>query len=74
MFSVFNGPQSMEVCSPPGTIVGTVEQEWSILRPWFRVKDATGNVVLKIRGPKICVCSCCGDVEFNVMFSVFYYI
>ncbi|CAB3377825.1 Hypothetical predicted protein [Cloeon dipterum] len=58
--------QSMEVTAPPGTLVGTVEQDWSIWTPHFSIKDAAGNVVLKIKGP-FCTYSLCGDVEFKVL-------
>lgn len=58
--------QSMEVSSPPGTVVGSIEQEWSILTPQFRIKNAAGDVVLRIEGP-FCTFSICGDVEFKVM-------
>jgi len=58
--------QKLDVSSPPGTIVGTVEQEWSIIKPRFCICDQDGNVVLKIVGP-ICTWSICGaDVEFKV--------
>ncbi len=55
----------MEVTSPPGTLIGSIQQEWSILKPKFSVKDVTGQTVLKIEGP-FCTFSLCGDVEFNV--------
>ncbi|XP_066254965.1 phospholipid scramblase 2 isoform X1 [Euwallacea similis] len=60
--------QSMEVSSPPGTPVGTVEQEWSIFCPSFAVKNASGDIVLRIEGP-FCTMSICGDVEFKIMSS-----
>ncbi len=50
-----------------GEALGSVEQEFSILVPVFRVKDAHGKVVLRIKGPFL-TCSCCGsDVEFKVL-------
>ncbi len=55
----------LQVYSPPGTLIGTVEQNWSILYPNYSLKDAAGNEVLKIKGP-FCTYSCCGDVEFMV--------
>ncbi|CAG9816667.1 unnamed protein product [Phaedon cochleariae] len=58
--------QSMEVSSPPGTIVGTVEQEWSIFCPTFAIKNSSGDTVLRIEGP-LCTWSICGDVEFKIM-------
>lgn len=57
--------QSIEVSSPPGTVIGTVEQEWSMCAPAFRVLDHNGDVVLRIEGP-VCTFSLCGDVEFKV--------
>ncbi|XP_023323277.1 phospholipid scramblase 2 [Eurytemora carolleeae] len=58
--------QTLEVHSPPGTIIGTVEQEWSILHPRFVVKDESGEAILRIEGP-CWTCSCFGDVEFKVL-------
>ncbi|CAB3377823.1 Hypothetical predicted protein [Cloeon dipterum] len=55
--------QTMEVTAPPGTLVGTVEQDWTILTPHFSIKDAAGNFVLKIKG----FYSFCGDVEFKIL-------
>ncbi|XP_071453283.1 phospholipid scramblase 1-like [Hetaerina americana] len=61
--------QKIEVSSPPGTIVGTIEQEWSIFIPKFRICDASGNVVLLLRGPCITSSCCCNDVVFKVLSS-----
>lgn len=57
--------QSIEISAPPGNVIGSVEQQWSICKPIFVIKDATGNEVLRIKGP-ICRFSMCGDVEFQV--------
>ncbi|CAH0558283.1 unnamed protein product [Brassicogethes aeneus] len=57
--------QSMEVSSPPGNIVGRVDQEWSIFLPKYAVKNASGETVLRIEGPWFKM-SCCGDVEFKI--------
>ena len=56
----------MEVSAPPGNVIGTIEQNWS-LYPDFDVKDASGETILKIKGP-FCPISCCGDVVFNVIY------
>ncbi|KAL9908491.1 phospholipid scramblase 1 isoform X3 [Glossina fuscipes] len=58
--------QSIEVSAPPGNVIGSVEQEWSICAPSFRIKNQLDEVVLRIEGP-ICTFSLCGDVEFNIM-------
>jgi len=59
--------QSMEVTAPPGTIIGVVEQQWSILFPKFAIKDPTGEVILRIEGPFCTSSCCCQDVEFKVL-------
>lgn len=56
----------MEVYSINGQLVGTIEQNWSLLRANFSIKNAAGETVLKIDGP-CCTWSICGDVEFSVM-------
>lgn len=58
--------QEIEVSSPPGTVVGTVCQDWSLCTPAFSVKDHNGDTVLKIEGPCLTF-SFCGDVEFKVL-------
>ena len=57
--------QFIEVSSPPGTVIGTVEQEWSLCEPQFAVRDSAGEVALRIEGP-FCTFSLCGDVEFKI--------
>ncbi|XP_011196178.1 phospholipid scramblase 2-like isoform X2 [Zeugodacus cucurbitae] len=57
--------QSMEVSAPTGNVIGTVEQEWSICSPSFRIKNHIGDTVLRIEGS---TCSLiCGQVEFKVV-------
>ncbi|KAL1492986.1 hypothetical protein ABEB36_011136 [Hypothenemus hampei] len=58
--------QKMEVSSPPGVLVGTVEQQWSLCCPSFAIKNTSGDTVLKIEGP-LCTMSICGDVEFEIL-------
>ena len=56
----------MDIYSPPGHLVGSIEQIWSIY-PKFNVKDVDGNIIFKIEGP-FCACSCtCTSVEFKVI-------
>lgn len=57
--------QKMEVTAPPGTVIGTIEQEWSILYPKYKIRDTSETVVLTVEGP-FCTWSCCGDVTFEV--------
>jgi len=53
------------VYAPAGELCGTVEQEWTFLRPKFEVKDASGSTVLKIHGA-FCTARACGSVGFKV--------
>lgn len=60
--------QSMEVTAPPGNVIGSVEQEWTLCSPAFRIKNHLGDVVLRIEGP-FCTMSMCGNVDFEVSIS-----
>jgi len=57
--------QELEVHSPPGTIIGSVEQQWSICYPKLIIKDERGNTVMRIDGP-FGACKCRSDVDFTV--------
>lgn len=61
--------QTMDVSAPPGNTIGSIEQEWSICSPSFRIKNHIGDTVLRIEGP-FCTFSLCGDVEFNVSVKI----
>lgn len=58
--------QKMEVCAPPGVVVGYVEQNWNPLFPSFSIKNASDDVVLTIKGPLCTSSCCCSDVKFRV--------
>lgn len=60
-----NSFQTIEVSSPPGTIISTVEQQFSLLWPNFDVKDPSGKTLLYIDGP-FWTYSCGSDVNFPV--------
>ncbi|XP_050348171.1 phospholipid scramblase 1 isoform X2 [Nymphalis io] len=57
--------QNLQVSSPPGTHIGSVEQVWSLLKPSFTIRNELGEIVMRIKGP-YCTFSICGDVEFHV--------
>lgn len=57
--------QSLEISSPPGNVIGRVEQEWTCWYPNFRIKNHMDETVLRIEGP-FCTMSCGNDVNFNV--------
>ncbi|KAH8370751.1 hypothetical protein KR093_004868, partial [Drosophila rubida] len=54
----------LEVSSPPGQVIGTVEQLLNI-KPKFVIKNTFGDVVLKIEGP-FCPWKCCSDTNMKV--------
>ena len=56
--------QEMEVQSPPGTTVGWIKQDLSLWYTWMSIQDASGQTVLKIKGP-CCTCDWCQN-EFQV--------
>ena len=56
--------QELEVQSPPGTTIGWVKQDLSWWNTWMSVQDASGQTVLKIKGP-CCTCDWCAT-EFQV--------
>ncbi|XP_076825177.1 phospholipid scramblase 1-like isoform X2 [Clavelina lepadiformis] len=58
--------QEMTVTSPPGTVIGYIEQAWDIFLPKFNILNEHKDCVLKIEGPCF-TCNGCGDVEFKVM-------
>ncbi|XP_012215142.1 phospholipid scramblase 1 isoform X2 [Linepithema humile] len=47
--------QVLEVYSG-NTLLGSITQEWSLWRPIFNIRDASGQPVLKIKGPLIRFC------------------
>lgn len=58
--------QSILVTSPlSGEVLGTVEQNWTLCKPDYSVKNHNGETVLRITGP-ICILPMCCDVEFKV--------
>ncbi|KAB0791107.1 hypothetical protein PPYR_02907 [Photinus pyralis] len=65
-FCFFCCLQSMEVFSPPETPVGSIEQECNLFSPSFAIKNDSGEVVLRIKGP----CSlmpCCSSQDFEIL-------
>ena len=61
----------MKISSPPGNVIGTIQQKWDIIgTPKFDIKDAFGDVVLRIEGP-FWTCSCGSDVYFKVKLFFF---
>lgn len=62
--------QSIEVSSPPGTIIGTVHQKWRIFCPTLAIKNRQGKTVLKVEGPCIKQILCCGACNKTVDYYI----
>lgn len=55
--------QEIEIQSPPGTVIGYVEQKWTLWKAKLEVQDAQRQPIMVVNGP-CCPCSCGSDVEF----------
>lgn len=59
--------QKVTVEAPPGQVCGYVSQAWSMCKPRFKIENAEGETVLRVKGP-CCQWEICGDIEFDVGF------
>ncbi|XP_045539794.1 phospholipid scramblase 2 [Papilio machaon] len=57
--------QHLQVFSPPGHLIGTIEQQWAAVRPVYLIKKENGEELFWIRGPFITL-SLFRDVEFGI--------
>ncbi|XP_075987388.1 phospholipid scramblase 2-like [Anticarsia gemmatalis] len=57
--------QTMEIFSPPEQLIGSVEQQWSAVKPLYLVKNVSGDHVFWIRGPYVTL-SFFRDVQFQI--------
>ena len=56
--------QSLDVSTPLGRVIGSIEEELTFCYPNYSVKNHNGDTVLRIEGP-ICKISCGRDVNFK---------
>lgn len=66
MIKVVDVLQKMDVFAPPGVLAGSIEQEWSFWIPKFIIRDALGEILLRIEGPMCTFSGKCGSVKFRV--------
>lgn len=59
--------QVLEVSSPPDYPIGTVEQQWTLCFPRYKVKDEEGETLFVITGPCCTQSCCCNDVKFEIL-------
>jgi len=57
--------QEMDILAS-GQVVGKIKQRADCTEPVFSICDASGEEILKVKGP-VCVISCCGDIDFEVL-------
>ncbi|KAM3959880.1 phospholipid scramblase 2 [Aphomia sociella] len=57
--------QRIDVFAPPGHLIGTIEQQWTPVRPLYLIKDGDGVDLFLIRGPLITL-SLFRDVQFHI--------
>jgi hypothetical protein len=56
----------LQVQSPPGNVIGYVNEIWTCCYPEFNITDAAGTNQFFIHGP-VCPCKCYHDVEFPIL-------
>uniref|UniRef100_A0A0A9WQX4 Phospholipid scramblase n=1 Tax=Lygus hesperus TaxID=30085 RepID=A0A0A9WQX4_LYGHE len=66
--SCFFNVQVMNVYSPPGCLIGSVEQDFTFLYPKYNLKNAAGDSMLLIRGPLVTT-GFFSNVDFQVFGS-----
>ncbi|KAH7935917.1 hypothetical protein HPB52_015172 [Rhipicephalus sanguineus] len=58
--------QVMDIHAPPGTVIGSLRQECTVVYPLFSVLDSRGNVTLQIQGPFCTTAMLCNDIVFDI--------
>ena len=64
---------TLRVESPPGTLIGSVQQKLSCCSPTFSVLDSQENEILQIVGPACMLCPQFCDIEFEVSLRSYCY-
>ncbi|XP_064468734.1 phospholipid scramblase 2-like [Ornithodoros turicata] len=60
--------QEMQVEAPPDELIGSVYEECSACQPAFRIYDTSGNLVLRVLGPRITAsCPWQMDVRYQIL-------
>ncbi|XP_046974189.1 phospholipid scramblase 2-like [Vanessa cardui] len=57
--------QRVQVFSPPGTKIGSIEQVWTAVRPEYVVSRENGERIFWISGPRVTI-SCFRDIQFHI--------
>lgn len=58
--------QTMIISSPPGNVIGRIEQEWAICYPSFIIVNPSGEKIVRIKSPKFFVP--CIDITYEVRY------
>ncbi|CAG4962227.1 unnamed protein product [Colias eurytheme] len=57
--------QNVEVFSPPGRKIGTIEQQWAPVRPIYLVRRENGDEAFWLQGPRVTI-SFFRDIQFRI--------
>ncbi|XP_047519669.1 phospholipid scramblase 2-like [Pieris napi] len=57
--------QNIQVFSPPGRKIGSIEQQWAPIKPIYLVRRQNGDAVFWIQGPRITI-SFFRDLQFRI--------
>ncbi|XP_077292860.1 uncharacterized protein LOC143915913 [Arctopsyche grandis] len=60
--------QEIQVISPPGEYLGSIQQEWTIVVPLFLIRNFSDDVIYVVEGPNKNMCCCTSmEVEFKIL-------
>ena len=58
----------MFFCTITGNLIGSIQQDWSLLGPKYSILNSQGQKTLTIKGPfRSCGSICAGDIVFRVL-------
>lgn len=57
----------MKVVTPPGNYIGRVQQRWTLMVPFFLVRDANDDVLFVVEGPATFTRGSLRLAEFKVL-------
>ncbi|CAH0727563.1 unnamed protein product, partial [Brenthis ino] len=59
--------QEMKVVTPPGNYIGRIQQRWTLMVPFFLVRDASDDVLFVVEGPATFTRGSLRLAEFKVL-------
>jgi len=62
--------QELDVYSDVDLYTGSVIQEWTVSYPLFQLKDSTGQIIYRLKGPRSSTTCCGGDYQAKFDVSI----